>query len=52
MAQKGPFLLTAQPSSGSFPCGGDELASGTIVEYTPPDNYVVEWTDATTTMYL
>eukprot|EP01046_Picozoa_sp_COSAG06_P067740 COSAG06_NODE_17702_length_925_cov_34591.055690_2_plen_47_part_00 len=32
--------------------GGDELASGTIVEYTPPDNYVVEWTDATTTMYL
>ena len=27
----------------------DELASGTIVGYTPPDSYVVEWTDATTT---
>eukprot|EP01043_Picozoa_sp_COSAG02_P044828 COSAG02_NODE_4039_length_5874_cov_4.662165_4_plen_172_part_00 len=27
----------------------DELVSGTIVGYTPPDSYVVEWTDATTT---
>jgi hypothetical protein len=25
MAQKGPFLLTAQPSSGSFPCGAPLL---------------------------
>ncbi len=29
----------------------DELASGTIIGYTPPDSYVVEWTDATTTTY-
>ena len=29
----------------------DELATGTIVGYTPPDSYEVEWTDATQSTY-
>ena len=29
----------------------DEVANGRIVNFTPPDNYVVEWTDATQTVY-
>lgn len=40
---------------GVYRTGGgndkDELASGTIVGYTPPDSYVVEWTDATQSTY-
>lgn len=49
--QEGESLVGWMVEATGVDKDSDELASGKIVKYTPPDSYVVEWTDSTTSKY-
>lgn len=49
--EEGPSLVGWMVETSGVDDDEDELASGAIVKYSPPDTYTVKWTDATTTEY-